>query len=75
MEQETKSIRFKRLAENRTTKILNLIDLLGNLSNTSFYEYSDVQVEKIFSAIESKVRENKNKFKKQNKNEDRRFTL
>jgi hypothetical protein len=46
---------FIRLAENRTNKILDMIRLLGNLSNTSNYTYSKEQVDKIFGAIEKEL--------------------
>lgn len=71
---ENKHSRFKRLAEARTEKIMDMLDLLGNLSNKSFYEYSDEEVKAIFSAIEESVKENKNKFNKHKKSK-RRFTL
>ena len=54
---------FKRLAEARTEKILAMLDLIGNLSNKSFYEYTDEEVDKIFKAITESVENNKNKFK------------
>ena len=41
---------FIRLAENRTNKLLDMIRLLGNLSNTSNYSYTNEDVEKIFNA-------------------------
>lgn len=66
---------FKRLAEARTEKVLQTLDLIGNLSNKSFYEYTDEEVEKIFNAISMSVEQNKNKFNKNNKKEKRRFTL
>ncbi len=53
---------FKRLAENRTNKIINMLHLLGNLSNTSNYSYTEEQVEVIFSAIEKELEEQKNRF-------------
>lgn len=59
---------FKRIAENRTNKILSMIELLGNLSNKSYYEFEQDDVDKIFSAIEDALKVQKNKFKpKQNK--------
>ena len=64
MDSKSKSDNFKRLAENRTNKIIRLVQLLGNLSNTSNYEYSDKQVEQIFKAIEDEVRIQKAKFQK-----------
>ncbi|GFP76390.1 hypothetical protein [Clostridium fungisolvens] len=53
---------FKRLAENRTNKIIDMLHLLGNLSNTSNYSYSEEQVEAIFNAIEQELEEQKNRF-------------
>ena len=74
-EKETKRERFIRLAENRTNKIINMVQLLGNCSNTSIYEYSDADVEKIFSAIESSVKEARKKFAKSDAPKSVKFTL
>lgn len=63
---------FKRIAENRTNKILDLISLLGNLSNKSHYNYTDEQVDRMFKAIEKALRTEKQKFFKNNKS---RFKL
>lgn len=72
---ETKREKFVRLAEARTNKILNMLQLLGNCANTNTYDYTQKDVEKIFVAIESEVKETKKKFNKmENKKEDR-FTL
>lgn len=73
--EETKRERFVRLAENRTNKILSMIQLLGNCSNSSLYEYSDADVEKIFGAIESSVKEARRKFAKNDSVKNTRFTL
>lgn len=59
---ETKNEKFVRVAESRTNKIIDMIRLLGNCSNKSVYEYSDDEVKKIFSAIESELKNTKNKF-------------
>ena len=72
---KSKKENFKRLAEARTEKVLAMLDLIGNLSNKSFYEYTDEEVEKIFKAINKSVEENKNKFKKNKDNKKRRFVL
>ena len=72
--EENRHTRFKRLAEARTEKVLDMLDLIGNLSNKSFYEYSDEEIKAIFNAIEKSVKENKEKFNKNNKKK-RRFTL
>lgn len=53
---------FKRLAEKRTNKIIDMLHLLGNLSNTANYSYSKEQVAAIFSAIEQEIKEQKKRF-------------
>lgn len=50
--EQEKAERFKRVAENRTNKIIDQIRLLGNCSNRSNYEYTEEDVKKIFAAIE-----------------------
>lgn len=67
--------RFENVAARRTQKILDLLDILGNCSNKSNYEYTDEDVRKMFSSIKDKVknteaafgnainRSEKNKFK------------
>ena len=60
-EQETKRERFVRLAEARTNKII--------------YEYTQQDVDKIFSAIEAEVRDAKKKFSKAETPKNSRFTL
>lgn len=75
MANETKREKFVRLAEARTNKIIDMIQLLGNCSNLSTYEYTSHDVDKIFSAIESELREAKKKFAKQDNNKGERFKL
>ena len=60
--EETRQQRFKRIAETRTNKILDMLKLLGNCSNTGNYEYSEDDVKKIFSAIENELKITKSKF-------------
>jgi hypothetical protein len=67
--------RFENVAARRTQKILDLLDILGNCSNKSNYEFSDEDIRKMFAAIENKTKntkalfgnaiskEEKNKFK------------
>lgn len=59
---ETKHDRFTRLAEYRTNEILKRLKVLGNCSNKSTYEYSEVEINKIFLEIEKRVKEIKSKF-------------
>jgi len=72
---ESKRERFVRLAEARTNKIIDMIQLLGNCSNTSTYEYTQQDIDQIFSAIETEVREAKKKFAKTESTRSTRFTL
>jgi len=73
--QETKRDRFVRLAEARTNKIIDMLQLLGNCSNTSAYDYTQQDVDKIFGAIENELREAKKKFNKVESKKSSRFTL
>ena len=65
---QEKSERFKRVAENRTNKIINQIRLLGNCANKSNYEYTEDDVRKILSAIEKELRNTKMKYQAKNTN-------
>ena len=59
---ETKKDKFIRVAESRTNKILAMIRLLGNCSSKAVYDYTEQDVKKIFSAIESEIRNAREKF-------------
>ena len=74
-EQETKRDKFVRLAEARTNKIIDMLQLLGNCSNTSAYDYTQADVENIFNAIENEVREAKKKYNKVDSKKSTRFSL
>ena len=56
---------FKRIAENRINKIVDLISKLHNLSN---YEYTDEQIDKMFDIIQKELDRQKEEFKKKGKN-------
>lgn len=60
---EGKKENFRRIATSRTNKIIDMISLLGNLSNTSFYEYTDSQIEAMFDAIQEELDKQREKFK------------
>lgn len=62
-EKESKRDRFIRLADARTNKIINMINLLGNLSNTSSYEYTSEDVERIYNTILIELEKSKNRFR------------
>jgi|APCry1669189369_1035219.scaffolds.fasta_scaffold198624_2 hypothetical protein len=69
MNDENKSIRFKRLAKLRGERILKDIHILGNLSNKNNYSYSEEDVRKLFSPIEEELRLAKIRFASRKRNE------
>ncbi len=65
---ESKRDKFKRLANIRVNNTLKVLDLIGNLSNSSNYDYSDEEIRKIFNSINSKIKDVQSKFKEKNNN-------
>lgn len=61
---ESKTDRFRRVAEARVNKIIKMIRLLGNCSGTGVYEYTDTQVAYIFSSLQSELDKAKRRFRK-----------
>lgn len=55
--EETKREKFTRLAESRMNNALKQISLIGNLENTSAYEYDTHDVDKILKTLRSAVNE------------------
>ena len=55
---------FRRLAEGRTKKAIDSMNLLTNLSNTSHYEYEENEVKKIIDALKEGVRLVESSFQK-----------
>lgn len=62
MDKENNRERFVRIAEARTQKIIDTLRLLGNCSNCYAYEYTQKDIDKIFSAIETEIKNTKAKF-------------
>lgn len=75
MKEESKREKFVRIAEARTNKIINMIQLLGNCSNQNLYDYSQKDVIKIFNAIQVELDETKKRYSKQNSQKSSKFTL
>jgi len=72
--QDEKREKFKRLASQRTNNVLKAIQVLGNCSNKSTYNYTPDEVNKIFSEIDRKLKETKAQFRFSAKHE-REFRL
>lgn len=62
-EKTEKRKRFKRLAEKRTNRVLERLDILSNCANRSNYKYTEKEVNKIFREINKKVKNVKTQFK------------
>lgn len=60
---ETKREKFLRLAENRTNGVISKIRTLAKCSNPYAYEYTDDDVNQIFSAIEEELKIAKSQFR------------
>ena len=63
MENGNKRDNFKRLASQRTSAVLKRLKILGHCANRQYYEYSEEDIKKIFSAIERQLQEARSRFK------------
>ena len=59
MEKTQKRERFEKVAGNRVQRILDTLQLLKNCSNRNNYEYSENDVEQMFSEISKALRESR----------------
>lgn len=57
-----KRAKFVELAERRVSSAIKQIHLIGNLSNRSAYEYSEKDIQKIFSALQKSMEAAKGRF-------------
>jgi hypothetical protein len=64
---KSKRDRFVKVASYRTNQALKYIRLISNCSNRNNYDYSDAEVNKIFSALDEELRITKLKFKSKKK--------
>jgi hypothetical protein len=68
---ETKAEKFQRLANLRANQILEDLRKLGNLSNKNHYDYSEEEVQRMFSTIEEAVADAKSRFLERTRREFR----
>jgi len=59
---ESAEDRFRRVATARTNEVLKRLKILGNCANRQLYSYTEKDIEKIFSAIDRRLRETRAKF-------------
>ncbi len=62
--EESKRDRFVRIAERRTEAVMNRLRILANCANRSVYEYTQADVDKIFSTITREMEEARRKFER-----------
>ena len=58
----TRREKFVQLAEKRTRNAIKHIRLIGNLSNRGNYEYTDTDVNKIANALNTEIRNMKDRY-------------
>ena len=68
-----KMVKFEELAEKRMNTALKKISLIGNLSHTGNYEYTDAHVAQIMRSLKTAVREVESRFANKGKAEDSGF--
>lgn len=67
--EESKREKFVRLVESRVNSTLKEINLIGNLSNKSNYDYTKEDVDKIIKTLKKSISDLELKFTSKNKNE------
>lgn len=68
-----KRMRFEKVATKRVENILKTLDLLSNCSNIYNYQYDQADIDKIFKAINNRVKLTHSSFNKNLK--DSKFKL
>lgn len=63
-DEETKHEKFIRLGEGRVKNVIKYLRLVGNLANTTSYEYTKTDVEFLLETITDKFQELKFQFRK-----------
>lgn len=67
---KNKKLTFIKRAEDRVNFTIKKMDLLIDLSDTNKYEYDNLQVQKIVSTLEAKLRELKSEFNRKLENKE-----
>lgn len=70
---DEKQAKFRELAEKRVNNAIKNIQLIGNLSNTSAYSYTEDEVRKIFKTLKEEISVAEAKFKAKGKNNNFKF--
>jgi hypothetical protein len=68
-----KMIKFEELAERRMGEALNKIRLVGNLSHTGNYEYTEAHIKQIVSVLKAAVKDVETKFSNKGRSDKEGF--
>jgi hypothetical protein len=72
---ESNRDKFIRLANSRVNETIKKLELIGNLSNRSNYDYDDSDIDKIFAVLQAELRASKERFQKAQKGKEKKFSL
>jgi hypothetical protein len=65
MAMSSKREKFVELAEARVNRAIKDLQLIGNLSNRSAYEFTDADIKKMFAAVQKAVETAKARFSRE----------
>ncbi len=72
---ETDREKFIRLANKRVNSAIKAIELIGNLSNRSNYDYTQDDAEKIFLALNKELKACRERFANASAKRDTKFSI
>ena len=72
---ETDREKFVRLANKRVNNAIKAIELIGNLSNRSNYDYTQDDAEKIFLALNRELKACRERFASAGGKREQKFSL
>lgn len=75
MSANERRVKFVELAEKRVTKTVKDIRLIGNLSNTGNYSYTQQDVSKIYRTLSEELKNMKMKFENGGGSQEIEFKL
>jgi hypothetical protein len=75
MLERDKRAKFVKLAESRVNRAIKELNLIGNLSNRSAYEFTDEDIRKIFRTLQKELESAKGRFTIGGKGEGNGFRI
>lgn len=65
MDKSEKRERFERVASNRVQKVIDFLALIGNCANRNNYEYTEADVELMFTEMNKALKAARDEFSKE----------